>query len=286
MNIPSIGDRLCVSRRRQPGTLLLQGAHGCGDNAETKIMRPFFAVCLTVLMIVCAAQAQDSRPAFGVASVKFNKSGERASSTVFPPGGRFSAKNSSLKLLIRLAYGVADYQIAGGPDWIRFDHFDVEAKSEANPTLDELKLMLQQLLGERFQLNVHRATKEDAVYALVVSKGGPKFKRVQEEDSERLRNDAWHGVKAAQGHLFTQKGEMAGLAAFLTQMLDRPVIDKTNLDGFFEFDFAVPATILPSPDSAESIFEAIQDQLGLRLEQTKGPIEVLVIDRVERLTEN
>ena len=93
-------------------------------------------------------------------------------------------------------------------------------------------------------------------------------------------------MKAGQGHLFTKPGEIAGLAAFLTQILDRPVLDRTRLQSFYEFDFGLPQAILPSPDTSESIFEAIQNQLGLRLEPTKSPVEFLVIDKVERLSEN
>jgi uncharacterized protein (TIGR03435 family) len=237
---------------------------------------------------VAVAAPQDPRGRFDVASIKPNKSGEAAASTVFPPGGGFSARNASLRLLIRLAYGLADYQISGRPDWIRFDKFDVDAKSEASPSVDVLRLMLQALLEERFQLRVHRAMKQDEVYALMIARGGPKMRAVPDDgtDTNRQRNDAWRGVKAGQGHLFTTKGEIAGLAAYLTQILDRPVIDNTDLNGFFEFDFALPQTIMPSPDSSVSIFEAVQDQLGLRLEQTKGPVAFLVIDHVERLSEN
>jgi uncharacterized protein (TIGR03435 family) len=250
-------------------------------------MRCFLAT-LCFYSVIAVAAPQNPRPAFDAASIKTNKSGQAAASTVFPPGGRLSASNASLKLLIRLAYGVADYQVSGGPDWIRFDKFDVEAKSEANPSVDVLRLMLQRLLEERFQLRAHRATKQDAVYALVVAKGGAKLRVVPDDgtDTNRLRNDAWRGVKAGQGHLFTDKGQIAGLAAFLTQIMDRPVLDQTGLDGLYGFDFTLPPNILPSPDSSQSIFEAIQDQLGLRLEPARGPIDVLVIDGVERLSDN
>jgi bla regulator protein blaR1 len=135
---------------------------------------------------------------------------------------------------------VADYQISGGPDWIRFDKFDVEAKSEANPSVDVLRLMLQRLLEDRFQLRVHRATKQDEVYALVIAKGGPKMRAVSDDstDTNGLRNDAWRGVKAGTGHLFTDKGEIAGMAAFLTQIMDRPVMDQTGLDVVLERELA------------------------------------------------
>jgi len=212
--------------------------------------------------------------------VKANTSGERASSTLSPPGGGFSARNASLKLLIRTAYQLSDYQVSGGPDWIRFDRFDIEAKSDLNPSQNEVRLMVQDLLQDRFKLKVHRATEQDTVYALVVAKGGHKMKAVPDDGSGR------HLVGASQGHLFAKSGEVAGLVAFLTQILDRQVMDKTGLRGYFEFDFGLPATIMPSPDSTVSIFEAIQDQLGLRLEQTKGPVEFLIIDHAERPSPN
>ena len=246
--------------------------------------RPFVLGIVAILLLTLAtiSSAQSKPAVFDVASVKLNKSGDLRSSTLFPPGGRFSAKNASLKLLIRLAYGFADHQISDGADWIKSDRFDVEAKSETNPSEVEIKEMVKGLLEDRFQLKVHRATKQDTVYALAVSRTGPKIKRVPYDHADRLRNDAWHGVKAAQGHLFTTEGAIAGLVAYLSQILDRPVIDRTGLDGVFEFDFTLPATILPSPDSSVSIFEAIQDQLGLRLEQTSGPVEFLIIDHAEK----
>jgi uncharacterized protein (TIGR03435 family) len=236
--------------------------------------------CLLATLLFSFSMAQRTPLAFDVASVKANDSGERASSTLSPPGGRFSSKNASLKLLIRMAYQLSDYQVSGGPDWIRFDRFDVEAKSDANPSQDQIRLMVQNLLQDRFQLKVHRATEQDTVYALVVAKGGPRMKAVPDDGSGR------HVVGAGQGHLFTRNGEVAGLVAFLTQILDRQVIDKTGLHGYFEFDFALPATIMPAPDSTVSIFEAIQDQLGLRLEQTKGPVEFLFVDHAERPSPN
>src|SRR6185436_15548907 len=168
-----------------------------------------FLISLWLFSVVAVAAPQDSKPAFDVASIKPNKSGEAAASTVFPPGGRFSAKNASLRLLIRLAYGFADYQISGGPDWTRSERFDVDAKSDASPSVDALRSMLQRLLEDRFQLRVRRAVKQDEVYALMIAKGGMKMRAVPDDgaDANRLRNDAWRGVKAGQGHLFTSKGE-------------------------------------------------------------------------------
>ena len=115
-----------------------------------------FLISLWLFSVVAVAAPQDSKPAFDAASIKPNKSGEAAASTLFPPGGRFSARNAPLRLLIRIAYGIVDYQISDGPDWIRFDRFDVEAKSEAGLSADVLRLMLQRLLEDRFQLKVHR----------------------------------------------------------------------------------------------------------------------------------
>jgi uncharacterized protein (TIGR03435 family) len=220
-------------------------------------------------------------PRFDVATIKPNNSGDSASTQFSPPGGRYVARNISLKLLIRSAYRLSNYQVSGGPDWIRFDKFDIDAKSEANPSPDEIRFMVQRLLADRFQLKVHNAIKQDAVYALVTAKGGPKIKAVPDNGTGQ------HNVGATQGHLFTTNGQISGLVPFLTQILDRQVVDKTGLIGFFDFNFALPTNILPSPDSSEStIFEAIQDQLGLRLDLTKGPVEFLVIDSVERPSEN
>jgi uncharacterized protein (TIGR03435 family) len=222
--------------------------------------------------------AQNKPLAFEVASVKPNNSGSAGSNMAFPPGGRFSARNLWLKLLIRIAYGLPAYQVTGGPDWTgSVSRFDIEAKAAVNGSHEEVLLMLQTLLAERFKLQFQRVTKEDSAYALVVAKGGPKFKAVPENGTGQ------HSVEAGQGKITAMNGEMSRFVWFLTQILDRQVVDKTGLNGFYDFVFAQPTTVFPSPDSSQpTLFDELQDQLGLRLEPIKAPVQFPVIDHAEK----
>jgi uncharacterized protein (TIGR03435 family) len=235
-----------------------------------------------ILMVSTALIGQSRVSAFDVASIKTNNSGKSSSNMSFPPGGRFSATNVWLKLLIRIAYGLPAYQVTGGEDWTSsLTRFDVEAKSDTHPSRDEVLLMIQTLLAERFKLRIHRVVREDALYALVVSKGGPKFKAVPDNGTGR------HMVEAGQGKIIAQNGEMSRFVWFLTQILDRQVVDKTGLNEFYDFQFVQPRTIFPTPDSSDpTMFDELQEQLGLRLEPTKGPVEFVVIDHAEKPSTN
>lgn len=244
-------------------------------------MKALVAFLLVIATVPVAVLPQESRSAFEVASVKPNDSGSRASQTEFPPGGRFVSTNSSLRLLIRIAYSLPDYQVLSGEDWTRSAKFDVDAKSGNNASRNEIRAMLQTLLQERFKLQVHRETKQDSVYELVTAKGGPKFA----PSSSKIGDP--HDVTADRGVITSKGGELSQFIWFLTQILDRQVVDKTNLNGYFDFQFVQPRTALPTPDSqGPTMFDELQEQLGLRLEPGKGPVEFLVIDHAERATPN
>src|SRR5262249_45657163 len=192
------------------------------------------AALLVSATLLTAAQNQPL--AFEVASIKPNNSGTSGSNTSFPPGGRFSAKNVWLKLLVRWAYGLPAYQVTGGPDWTgSIGRFDVEAKAESSASHDEVLGMLQTLLAERFKLEFHRIIKEDSAYALVVAKDGPKFKAVRDNGTGQ------HNVEAGQGKITAVNGDMSRFVWFLTQVLDRQVVDKTGLNGFYDFVFVQPS---------------------------------------------
>jgi uncharacterized protein (TIGR03435 family) len=231
-----------------------------------------------ILLAPSITNAQPPRPAFDAAVVKPDKSGNPGSNTSFPPGGRFSATNVWLKLLIRIAYGLPAYQVTGGEDWTSsLSRFDIEAKADGNPSHEQLLAMLQTLLADRFRLKFHWVTKQDSVYTLVIAKGGPRFKAVPDG------NNGLHSVEASRGTITAKNGEMSRFVWYLTQILDRQVVDNTGLNGLYDFSFVVPSTILPSPESAgPTIFDALQDQLGLKLEPGKGPVRFLVIDQAEK----
>lgn len=215
---------------------------------------------------------------FEVASIKPNPTGGGHSDTDVD-GNLLRMKNVTLKACITWAYRMTDSQISG-PDWLTSERFDITAKAESGPPKPE---MLAAALEERFKLAVHRETREMTVFALTVAKGGPKLKKVDpgEDDTTSRR-----------GHLTATRVSMNGLARFLAGpnvRLGRPVVNKTGLDGVFDFDLDwTPGVSDPkSADAAPLIFVALQEQLGLKLEAQKGPVEVLVIDHVEKApTEN
>jgi uncharacterized protein (TIGR03435 family) len=189
--------------------------------------------------------------------------------------GKLNYTNVNLKEVIGKAYKVQQYQIAG-PDWIETERFDIVARFPPHSTGDQVPLMLQALLEDRFKLALHRETKELPTYALVVAKNGPKFKTTESEGLTINSNRThWH-VEA--------KASMHRLAEILSEEVGRPVLDQTGLSGSYEMTLDWAPDDAPANDATAgpSIFTALQEQLGLRLDSAKGPVEMLVIDRAER----
>jgi uncharacterized protein (TIGR03435 family) len=229
-------------------------------------------------------QSAGTAPAFDVASVKADSQSPYADFRVLP-GGRLEVIGLELKTVLLEAYHVKYYQISGGPTWLNTDRFNITAKAEGNPTRERMMEMLQTLLADRFKLKVHRESKEGSVYVLTVMKDGPKLKPPTGEKSYialyRNTPPELPGVSYALGG---KKASMALFAERLGEQLRRPVLDKTGLIG--EFDFKVDYAINDNPETGPSIFMALQEQLGLKLETAKGPIETLFIDHVEKPTGN
>jgi uncharacterized protein (TIGR03435 family) len=216
------------------------------------------------------------------------------------PGGRISMSGVTVRNLIQQGYGVRDFQIVGGPSWLGSERYDITAKPEGAATRDQVKLMIQALLADRFKLQFHRETKELPTYALVVAKGGPKFheSEVVPEGSDKPRGTR---MSRERGRFSLQSAPVAALANQLGEALGRSVIDKTGLTGNYDFNLEwtpdegserrmmrAPGSESPAAADAAgpSIFTALQDQLGLKLESTKGPVEILVIERLEKPSEN
>jgi uncharacterized protein (TIGR03435 family) len=203
-------------------------------------------------------------------------------------------------MLIRAAYGYDDNLISGAPSWLYSEHYTLEAKVAGSdlPALarmapDQRKLMLQPLLADRFQLRFHRETKQLPIFALVIAKSGSKLK--QSPPADPGGSTAPQMKMSAHGQLTGQRFPISLLAQWLSLQVGRKVLDNTGLTGTYDFTLEwtpdSPASMsagaeTPAPDSGPSIFTAIQEQLGLRLESTKGPVETLVIDHVERPSEN
>jgi uncharacterized protein (TIGR03435 family) len=210
-------------------------------------------------------------------------------------------------MLLGTAYRVQQFQISGGPDWIRADRFDVDGKADdPKAGFDQLRLMLQSLLQDRFKLRVHFETKVSPVYDLVVGKRGPKIKLSVDQTSPDVNGPSPleatgpnHGAfRFGPGSMIGNAVHLSLFTRFLSQRLDRQVIDKTNLSGRFDIQLRWTPdigenpldlggnTIPPADPSHPSIFAAIQEQLGLRLESTRAPVEILVIDHVEKPSAN
>ncbi len=272
------------------------------------------AVIAIAVMPVASQTPAGQKPVFEVASVKPNNSGSGSARAGTRVGGYYFATNYSVKMLIMQAYRVQDFQVSGGPNWIEGDRFDIEARAEPGtvPTAagppdpsrpDTMALMIQSLLEERFQLKLHRDTKELPIYTLSVGKDGSKLQATVEgrPGPGGLSSGSAQTRPTDSGIQMNGSGiSVAMFASMLSLQLRRTVIDKTNLPGIFDFSLtwsrqANPAPILspggpelpPAPDpSGPSIFTALQEQLGLKLESTKGPVEVLVIDSVQKPSEN
>jgi uncharacterized protein (TIGR03435 family) len=196
-------------------------------------------------------------------------------------------RNVTLSACIQWAYSVRDYQVSG-PGWLTEDRYDITAKAVGAVPDDQLRLMLQALLAERFQLTLHRQTKELQSYALVVGKNGPKLKESTSEGATNIQ-------RSRQGLGVTvERATMAQLAEALSQVLRVPVFDNTGLTGRYDATLDVMAYIPldvkpgdPPPDLISIAITALQDLLGLKLEARKTPVEILTIDHAERApTEN
>jgi uncharacterized protein (TIGR03435 family) len=231
-----------------------------------------------------AGYAAAQPPAFEVASVKpahYQGGPLLVTGRVDADGINFS--NTTLQACIQRAYGVKRYQVAG-PDWIRTERYHIVAKAAGPASESQLLLMLQTLLAERFKLVFHREPKEMPVYALVVAKNGPKIKEAKDEGATQVGAGDGEGVGFERAPI----GMLAGVVA---QSVDRPVTDDTGLKGLYSFRLVwAQDDRQPKPNAepgdAPSIFTALQEQLGLKLESRRAMVEILVIDRVEKPAEN
>jgi uncharacterized protein (TIGR03435 family) len=260
------------------------------------------------------AQSAAPRPEFEVASIKPNKSGDLRAMIMPPRGGRLTATNIPFQVLITLAFQIKDFQLTGAPAWLRSERYDIEAKAAGNPGLDEVEKMVQTLLEDRLQFKFHRETKELPIYALVVAKAG-KLHTAEGECGPRpdgslpvpepgkLPTALCGGFFAFPGHISGQKVSIMQLLDPLSRFTGRNVIDKTNLTGKYDIDLeytpdlgqfpsipgGAPPGMPPLPpidSNGPTLFTVLQEQLGLKLESQKGPVEMIVIDSIERPSEN
>ena len=240
-------------------------------------------ICGMVLLVSEGVHGQSPQQ-FEVAVIRPNLAGTSTGTSfnVFP-GGRIRITNEPVKLLIRAAFQIQNAQVVGGPAWLDTDRYDIEAKTgrPEKITREQMRPLMQTLLAERFQLRFHRETKELTVGALVISRSGPKLRAKTAEEGSGMNTSS--GPKSS--HLIATGTSMELLAGYLGNRLGRIVVDRTGLTESYDF------TLEWSPDetadsSMPSLFTALRDQLGLRIEQQRASVEALVIDAISRPSEN
>jgi uncharacterized protein (TIGR03435 family) len=241
--------------------------------------------------------ASSPEPKFEVASIRPNKSGDGSLTINTNPGGRFDAVNAPLQLLVLAAYRLQDFQLVDVPDWLGTTRFDIRAKAEKEITYDEARPMLQSLLAERFGLRVHRETRDLPIYALVVARAdgklGPELAKAEidctnstnRNPSVQLPIPCGVGTSTMNGAARMRVGStpISTIVFSLSPFVHRMVVDRTGLIGPYNGTLSWSVNQAPEATGA-SIFTALQEQLGLKLESSRGPVEVLVIDHVEQPT--
>jgi uncharacterized protein (TIGR03435 family) len=274
---------------------------------KTGALFPVMALVGTILpAAVLSGQSSESRPVFEVASVKRQVDVVPDAGATFAAraGGRLVVVNNEVTNLIDNAYGVRRHQLIGAPDWLTTDRYEIQAKAATDAPRDQMMLMLQSLLEDRFKLKVHRETRELPVYLLTVARGGLKMQpsraggcividprnpprpvpgqtRLPGCGNNLIRATSWNATAV----------NMPAVAAALVGVLDRSVIDKTGVTGTFDIHVEwapdqAPAGADRSSDSSVSLFTVLSEQLGLKIESARGPVDVLVIDHVERPTDD
>jgi uncharacterized protein (TIGR03435 family) len=233
---------------------------------------------------------KDASPAFDVATIKPSDP-TNLNSGFKIDARRVHAERENLRAIIMFAYGVHPRQILGAPAWADADYFDVNGQPDepGEPNLDQMRIMYRKLLSDRFQLSCHVEKRDLPVFVLSVGKNGPKLAR-----SERGLNASPDQTMHGPGNLTESNATMAEFASMLQfAILDRPVLDQTKLEGRFDFmlrwtpdQFSGRARPADDPNAPPDLFTAVQQQLGLKLEATKAPADVLIVDRVEKPSAN
>jgi uncharacterized protein (TIGR03435 family) len=268
-----------------------------------------FGTGLWVLALSAQEAARPSDPSlvFDVVSIKLNKSGSGAMTIGYPPGNRFTMVNGPIASMVRSAYPSDTSELSGAPSWLESDRYDVTALAGRVSSTDELREMLKTLLADRLRFVGHYETQERPVYALVLARPdrglGPDIRK-SDVDCEAIyaaqragkpmevappSNGAPAcGMSAGGGVLRVGGMSLAPLMGNIRGAAGRVVVDKTGLVGNYEYTLRWDARPPGSPpaDDRPSVFTALQEQLGLRLEPDRAPLRVLVIDRIERPTED
>jgi len=262
--------------------------------------------CLTFVLTVptlLTAQQQpvETKLVFDVVSIKAHKVVERGARIGFEPGGRFVMGNVTVAGLILSAYPTKTGEFVGAPEWVSSERFDVDARAGFEPTHDQQQALLRHLLADRFTFTAHYESQEKPVYNLVLTRAdgrlGPRIRRIDVDCATYKPDPTTRNVAASASDMPPCSYRMSGGATTLMIMsggrtlqalgdsiqsfAGRPIVDKTGLSGYFAFTFE-----MPGPDEPGAIFTALQEQLGFKLEPARAPIDMLIVDRIERPTEN
>lgn len=246
-----------------------------------------FAIAAVFCAALLAAQEAPQPQTFEVVSIKPTPDPPIRTGT-FPIPGTLTVGNYTLSRLISQVYRLQGYQLTGGPAWAYSDHFDIVAKAPFKATFMQMLEMLKPMMADRFELKTHPETRELPMYALTVLKSGPKLKPY---DAAEAKGKSFgirpgdHGTKIESWDL-----TMKAFAQILAGQVQSPVTDETGLEGSFRFTLEYSPEDLrqrepgeaPSDPGPASIYQAIQEQLGLRLDKRKGPVDVMVIDHAEK----
>jgi len=232
--------------------------------------------CVMAVAAVLSAQT----PSFEAASIKPTRVVDGPSSSRMTTG-QMNMENVSLRKMTLMAYGIPDDRVYAlvGPNWLDTERFDVVARYPGDTPADRVRGMLQNMLAERFKLALHKETRQLPEYVLTVAKGGPKMQPAEPGQAS---------TNGRPGHLVATKLPMQKLCDLFAKLMGMPVLNETGLPGVFSFTLEwTPDTAAPATNDGTSLFAALQDQLGLKLEGRKGPVEVLVVDHIDRTpTEN
>lgn len=242
--------------------------------------------------------AASAKPSFEVATIKPSDPDERGQ-IVTLRGTEVITTNETVHDLINLAYWLHPKQVTGGPPWAESDKYDMAGKPDApgQPNVDQMKMMIQKLLADRFQLKFHWEKRDLSVYAVRIAKNGAKIVKSQDDPKGY---PGWNFGRTASGTALTfRNSPMSQITAVLQNFLDKPVVDQSGLSDRYDFTVTftldagqavrlggAPVPAADNPDAAPDIFAAFQQQLGLKLEPAKAPVDVMVIDQVEKPSEN
>ena len=234
-------------------------------------MRQYGLIVLLAASLLCAQR-------FEVAAIRINHDPAADPNINSLPGGRLIVTSQNLRDLLKFAFDLKDFQLDGAPGWADGDRYDIDAKA-ADPH-SNVRRSVQSLLEDRFGLTHHTETRELTIYSLRLAKTALKM----------TRHDEGSGTKAHTtcGHMTGQRVTSDVIAKMLSRYLGRDVHDDTRLPGKYDFELSWTPDAGPCPGAAESpsIFTAVQQQMGLRLESTRGPVQVLVVERVEKPSAN